>query len=291
MAFTESETTLQGQALLKADPYRPWEARITSITPLTATEKLYELRLIDERVRQAFRHKPGQFVMVSVLGIGEAPIAICSSPAKVGFFELTIRKAGAVTSKLDSMQCGDIVGIRGPYGHPFPYEEMKGNDILLVAGGTGIAPLRSLINNIHDERDQFGKVVIIYGSRTASTIMFRDQFEMWRHRKDFELYLPLSQPDDDWTGEVGYAGDMFKYVEVNPENTYGAICGPPVMYASVIEEMRKKGIEYDRIYMSFERHMKCGMGKCGHCQVGHQYCCQDGPVFNYWDAQNMQGSI
>jgi sulfhydrogenase subunit gamma (sulfur reductase) len=291
MAITENETTLQGQAMLAADPYRPWEARITSITPLTETEKLYELRLCDDRVRAAFKHKPGQFVMISILGVGEAPIAICSSPAKSGFFELTIRKAGAVTSKLDSMQCGDIVGIRGPYGHPFPYEEMKGNDILCVAGGTGIAPLRSLINNIHDERDQFGKVVIVYGSRNEKTIMFRDQFEMWRHRSDFELYLPLSQPDEGWTGEVGYAGDMFKYIEVQPKNTFGAICGPPVMYASVIEEMRKKGIDYDRIYMSFERHMKCGMGKCGHCQVAHQYCCQDGPVFNYWDAQNMQNSI
>ena len=291
MAITENETTLLGREMLAADPYRPWEARITSIKPLTETEKLYELRLCDERVRAAFRHKPGQFVMISLLGVGEAPIAICSSPAKTGFFELTIRKAGAVTSKLDSMQCGDIVGIRGPYGHPFPYEEMKGNDILCVAGGTGIAPLRSLINNIHDERDQFGKVVIIYGSRNEKTIMFRDQFEMWRHRKDFELYMPLSQPDEGWEGEVGYAGDMFKYIDVSPQNTFGAICGPPVMYASVIDEMRKKGIDYDRIYMSFERHMKCGMGKCGHCQVAHQYCCLDGPVFNYWDAQNMQDSI
>lgn len=291
MAITENETSLLGRRMLAADPYRPWEARITSIQPLTETEKLYELRLCDERVRAAFRHKPGQFVMISILGVGEAPIAICSSPAKTGFFELTIRKAGAVTSKLDEMQCGDIVGIRGPYGHPFPYEEMKGNDILCVAGGTGIAPLRSLINNIHDERDQFGKVVIIYGSRNEHTIMFKDQFEMWRHRPDFELYMPLSQPDDGWKGEVGYAGDMFKHITVSPQNTFGAICGPPVMYASVIEQMRKKGIDYDRIYMSFERHMKCGMGKCGHCQVAHQYCCLDGPVFNYWDAQNMQNSI
>ena len=291
MAITISETTLQGERLLKADPYRPWEARITSITPLTATEKLFEFRLVDERVRAAFRHKPGQFVMISILGVGEAPIAICSSPEKQGFFELTVRTAGSVTSCLSEMKCGDIVGIRGPYGRPFPYEEMKGNDVLLVAGGTGIAPLRSLINNIHDEREAFGKVVIIYGTRTADTIMFRDQFEMWKHRSDFELYIPLSQPDENWTGEVGYAGDMFKYFEIEPNSTYGAICGPPIMYGSVIEAMRGKGIDYDRIYMSFERHMKCGMGKCGHCQVGHQYCCLDGPVFNYWEAQNMQGSI
>lgn len=291
MAITLSETTLQGEELLRSDPYRPWEARITSITPLTATEKLYEFRLVDDRIRAAFKHKPGQFVMISILGVGEAPIAICSSPAKSGFFELTIRKAGTVTSRLADMQCGDIVGIRGPYGRPFPFEEMKGNDVLMVAGGTGIAPLRSLINNIHDERDQFGKVVIIYGSRTAETIMFKDQFDMWRHRSDFELYIPLSQPDDTWQGERGYAGDMFKYLTLNPEITYGAICGPPIMYGSVIEKMREAGIAYDKIYMSFERHMKCGMGKCGHCQVGHQFCCQDGPVFNYWEAQNMQGSI
>ena len=291
MAFTASETVLQGEALLRADPYRPWEARITSIIPLTETEKLYEFRLVDERVRAAFHHEPGQFVIISILGVGEAPIAICSSPAKSGFFELTIRKAGAVTGALSKMQCGDIIGVRGPYGRPFPFEEMKGSDMLLVAGGTGIAPLRSLINNIHDEREAFGKVVIIYGSRTSKTIMFKNQFDMWRHRSDFELYLPLSQPEDDWNGDVGYAGDMFQYIDLNPDNTYGAICGPPVMYGSVIEEMRKKGIDYDHIYMSFERHMKCGMGKCGHCHVGHQYCCLDGPVFNYWEAQNIQGSI
>lgn len=291
MAISKFETTLQGEAMLQADPYRPWDARITSITPLTSTEKLYELRLVDERVREAFSHQPGQFVMVSILGVGEAPIAICSSPAKKGFFELTVRKAGAVTSCLANKQCGDIIGIRGPYGRPFPFEEMKGSDMLLVAGGTGIAPLRSLINNIHDERENFGKVIIVYGTRTADTIMFKDQFDMWKHRSDFELYIPLSQPDDSWTGEVGYAGDMFKYFEVDSKNTYGAICGPPIMYGSVIESMREKGIDYDRIYMSFERNMKCGMGKCGHCQVGHQYCCQDGPVFNYWEAQNMQGSI
>ena len=155
----------------------------------------------------------------------------------------------------------------------------------------GIAPLRSLINNIHDERSEFGKVTIIYGSRNPREVMFRDQFEMWRHRHDFDLHLTVDNYEDGWDGEVGLVTKPFEHLEVDAENTFGALCGPPVMYRFVVEEMRKKGIPYDRIYMSFERHMKCGMGKCGHCQVGHQYVCIDGPVFNYWEAKNIQGSM
>ena len=168
---------------------------------------------------------------------------------------------------------------------------MTGHDILLVAGGLGIAPLRSLINNIHDERSEFGKVTIIYGSKNPSEVMFRNQFEMWKHRKDFELHLTVDHPDDTWDGEVGLVTKPFEHLEIDPTNTFGALCGPPIMYRFVVQEMRKKDIPYDRIYMSFERHMKCGVGKCGHCQVGHQYCCIDGPVFNYWEAKNIQGSM
>ena len=151
--------------------------------------------------------------------------------------------------------------------------------------------MRSLINNIHDERSEFGKIIIIYGSRTPKDIMFREQFEMWKHRKDFELHLTVDNPDETWDGEVGVVTKPFAQLEIDPANTFGALCGPPVMYRFVVEEMRKKGISYDHIYMSFERHMKCGMGKCGHCQIGHQYCCIDGPVFNYWEAKNIQGSM
>ncbi|WP_251178787.1 FAD/NAD(P)-binding protein [Adlercreutzia agrestimuris] len=282
---------LTGEELMANNPYRPWPARITSITDLTPTEKLFEFRLIDERIREAFRHEPGQFVELSLFGVGEAPISISSSPSKRGFIELCVRRAGRFTEALHAMQCGDIVGIRGPFGRGFPFERMKHHDILLVAGGLGIAPLRSLINNIHDERSEFGKVTIIYGSRSPSEVMFRDQFEMWRHRKDFDLYLTVDHPDETWDGEVGLVTKPFEHLELDARHTYGAVCGPPVMYRFVIDEMRKKGIEYDHIYCSFERHMKCGMGKCGHCQIGHQYVCIDGPVFNYWEAKNIQGSM
>lgn len=291
LPLVEDRAPHDGAAMMAANPYRPWPARITSITELTPHEKLFELRLIDDRIRSAFVHAPGQFVEVSIFGIGEVPISITSSPTKQGFIELCVRRTGSFTKALHEMQCGDIVGLRGPFGRGFPYEEMKGHDILLVAGGLGIAPLRSLINNIHDERSEFGKVTIVYGSRSPQEVMFRDQFEMWKHRPDFDLHLTVDHPDESWDGEVGVVTKPFEHLDVNAGNTFGAVCGPPVMYRFVVDEMRKKGIPYDRIYMSFERHMKCGMGKCGHCQIGHQYVCLDGPVFNYWEAENIQGSM
>ena len=161
---------MTGAERMAANPYRPWPARITSITELTATEKLFEFRLVDECIRNAFHHEPGQFVELSIFGVGEAPISISSSPSKSGFIELCVRRAGRFTEALHKMQCGDIVGIRGPFGRGFPFEKMRGHDILLVAGGLGIAPLRSLINNIHDERSDFGKVTIIYGSKTPQEV-------------------------------------------------------------------------------------------------------------------------
>ncbi len=273
------------------NPYRPHRARITSIVDLTDNEKLFELRLIDEESRAEFSHSAGQFVEVSIFGVGEAPISISSAPSKQGFIELCVRRAGDVTGALHDMRCGDIIGIRGPFGRGFPFEQMKGSDVLLVAGGLGIAPLKSLINHIHDERHAFGNVTILYGSRTPSEILFRRQFEMWQHRDDFDMVLTVDQADETWTGEVGLVTKLFDRIDVDPSNTYGAICGPPVMYKYVIAEMRKKSIDADRIYVSFERRMKCGVGKCGHCGVGHQYACVDGPVFNYWEAMNLQEAI
>ncbi|MBS3973555.1 MAG: FAD/NAD(P)-binding protein [Actinobacteria bacterium] len=276
---------------LKANPYLPWSARITSIAEITEKEKLFEFRLIDDEVRNAFDFDAGQFVELSIFGVGEAPISISSAPSKQGFIELCVRESGDVTGALHKMRCGDVVGLRGPFGRGFPFSEMKGHDILLVAGGLGIAPLKSLINHIHDERHDFGKVIILYGSRNPDEVLFRTQFDMWKHRNDFELIMTVDQPDETWDGEVGLVTKLFDQIEINPSLTYAAICGPPVMYKYVIEKMRQKAMDVDRIYVSFERRMKCGIGKCGHCGVGHQYACIDGPVFNYWEAMNLQEAI
>jgi NAD(P)H-flavin reductase len=276
---------------LRANPYRPWPARITSIVDLTEKEKLFELRLIDGCVRDAFQFGAGQFVELSIFGVGEAPISISSAPSKQGFIELCVRSAGDVTGALHKKQCGDIVGLRGPFGRGFPFEEMKGHDVLLVAGGLGIAPLKSLINHIHDERHDFGRVTILLGARNPGEILFRRQFDMWRHREDFDLIMTVDEPDDTWDGEVGLVTRLFDRIDIDPASTFGAICGPPVMYRYVIDEMRAKDMDADRIYVSFERRMKCGIGKCGHCGVGHQYACVDGPVFNYWEAMNLQEAI
>ncbi len=281
----------EAYARLHANPYRPWPARITSIRDLTDTEKLFELRLIDEAVRDAFKFDAGQFVEVSIFGVGEAPISISSAPSKGGFIELCVRNAGDVTGALHHKQCGDIVGLRGPFGRGFPFEEMKGHDVLLVAGGLGIAPLKSLINHIHDERHDFGRVTILLGAKNPAEILFRKQFDMWKHRDDFDLIMTVDQPDDTWDGEIGLVTRLFDRLDIDPDNTFGAICGPPVMYRYVIDEMRQKKMNVDRIYVSFERRMKCGIGKCGHCGVGHQYACIDGPVFNYWEAMNLQEAI
>jgi len=286
-----SELTANAYRELGANPFRPWPARITSITELTAKEKLFEVRLIDERAREAFDFTAGQFIELSIFGVGEAPISISSAPSKQGFIELCIREVGTVTSAIHRMRCGDVVGIRGPFGRGFPFDEMSGQDILVVAGGLGIAPLKSLINHIHDERHVFGNVTILLGAQTPSDILFRQEFDMWKHRQDFNLIMTVDQPDADWDGEVGRVTRLFDKLEIDPLNTYGVICGPPVMYPFVVEEMRKKELHVDRIYVSLERRMKCGIGMCGHCAVGHQYVCIEGPVFSYWEAINLQEAI
>ncbi|MCL2818884.1 MAG: FAD/NAD(P)-binding protein [Actinomycetia bacterium] len=276
---------------LRQNPYRPWPARITSITKLTDTETLFELRIIDHKVREQFNFNAGQFMELSIFGVGEAPISISSAPSKKGFIELCVRNAGSVTGALHKMRCGDIVGLRGPFGRGFPFEDMKGHDVLMVAGGLGIAPLKSLINHIHDERHEFGKVTILLGARNPSEILFRQQFDMWRHRDDFNLIMTVDTPDETWDGEVGLVTKLFDQIEVDPAKTVGVICGPPVMYRYAIDEMRKKKLPVDRIYLSFERRMKCGIGICNHCGIGHKYACIDGPVFNYWEAMNLQEAM
>jgi len=269
--------------------FLPEMARIIQIVQLTALEKLFTIELPAGR---SLDHRPGQFVEVSFLGVGEAPISISSSPSRSnGIFELCVRKAGDVTGALHRLMPGDRIGIRGPYGHGFPIEHFRGKDMLFAPGGLGLAPARSLINQVLDERAQFGRVIILYGGRTPSELLFKDELKRWGERDDVELYLTVDRGDETWDGHIGVITTLFKDISINPRNTVAVTVGPPVMYRFVLMELLGKGIPEGNIWLSLERRMKCGVGKCGHCQINNIYTCQSGPVFSYRDIKGLEEAL
>jgi NAD(P)H-flavin reductase len=276
------------QSVPQASPYLPKWAQISRIKDLTGSEKLFEMHLASG---ESLGHNPGQFVELSVMGIGEAPISISSAPRKTNSFELAIRKVGNLTNKAHKLVVGDIVGIRGPFGTHFPVEETKGKDILFVAGGIGLVPLRSFINFVLENRRDYGEVTILFGARNPSERLFLDELEQWGNRKDIRYLDTVDRPDQEWKGHVGVITTLFPKLEVDPSKTYCVIVGPPVMYRFVILEAKSKGIPDEQIFVSLERKMKCGLGKCGHCQINHIYVCQDGPVFRYTDIFNLEEAL
>jgi len=269
--------------------YIPSPAKIAKVEQLTALEKLFQVEL---PVGQSLGHDPGQFVEVSLLGIGEAPISISSSPSRSnGHFELCVRKVGDVTAALHNLKAGATIGVRGPFGHGFPVENMRGKDIIFAAGGLGLAPARSLINQVLDERGSFGRVIILYGAKNPSELLFRDELEQWSNRSDIEFHVTVDRPDSTWVGNAGVITTLFKFVTVSPRNTVAVTVGPPIMYRFVLMELLSKGIPEGQIWMSLERRMKCGVGKCGHCQINNFYCCQQGPAFTYAQVKGVEEAI
>jgi len=271
--------------------YLPELAVINSVVGLTENEKLLELRFQNRRIHDGFRFQPGQFMMISVFGVGEAPFSISSSPSRPGYLEFCIRNCGNVTGALHRMEVGDMVGLRGPFGNGFPFEEMRGKDVLVIAGGLGLAPLRSLIVNIHDERSDFGRLTILYGAKSSQELLFTNSLNYWQRREDIELLVTVDEPDEKWCGRVGLVTALLSEVEVEPDQTYAILCGPTVMYKFVVQELLDRLVPKGQIFVSFERRMNCGVGKCGHCGIGYKYTCIDGPVFNYWQVMNLQEAI
>ncbi|MBN1661636.1 MAG: FAD/NAD(P)-binding protein [Anaerolineae bacterium] len=269
--------------------YLPTLARLQKVESMTELEKLFLFELPDGR---SLGNEPGQFVEVSLFGIGEAPISISSSPSRSnGSFELCVRRAGDLTNAMHALEPGATLGIRGPFGNPFPIAAMKGKDILFAAGGLGLAPLRSLINEVLDQRGSFGRVIILYGTKRPAEILFKDELLEWAERDDVEFHMTIDRGDDTWHGHVGVITTLFPKISLSPRNTVAATCGPPVMYRFVLMELLGKGIPETQIYLSLERRMKCGVGKCGHCQINGLYCCQDGPVFRYSDIKGLEEAL
>ncbi len=260
--------------------YVPKLATIVKKVPMTHNEMFLEIKLDDG---SNLNHKPGQFVQVSVFGVGEAPISVTSSPTKTGSFELCVRKIGSLTTKLHTLNVGDKVGIRGPYGNGFDAEALKGKDLLFVAGGLGIAPLRSLFNYVLDNRKDYGRVILLYGCKEPRELLFGDEMAALEKREDVE-YKPTVDwcPENElWEGNIGVITTLIPQVSFDPETIYSIVVGPPIMYKFVIADLKKRHVADDHIIVSLERRMKCGVGKCGHCQINQIYVCKDGPVFNY----------
>jgi sulfhydrogenase subunit gamma (sulfur reductase) len=269
--------------------YQPVMSRLSRTQKMTDLEKLLTVELPGGR---SLGSEPGQFVEVSLFGIGEAPISIASSPGRSnGTFELCVRQVGDVTTALHQLEPGAVLGVRGPFGHGFPIDKMKGKDILFAAGGLGLPPLRSLINEVLDKRGSFGRVIILYGTKQPSEILFRDEVREWSEREDVEFHMTVDRGDEGWQGNVGVITTLFPKVTVDPRNTVAATVGPPIMYRFVLMELLGKGIPETQIYLSLERRMKCGVGKCGHCQINELYCCQDGPVFRYADVKGLEEAL
>ena len=260
--------------------YVPKLATIVKKVPMTPNETLFEIKLNDG---SELNHNPGQFVEITVFGIGEAPISLSSSPTKKDTFELCVRKVGSVTTKLHALNVGDLVGVRGPYGNGFDSDFLKGKDLLFIAGGLGIAPLRSLFNYVLDNRKDYGRVILLYGCKEPREMLFGDEVLSLARRDDVEFKPTVNWcPENEvWTGNIGVITTLIPQVDFDPEKTYAIVCGPPIMYNFVIADLKERNVPDDHIIVSLERRMKCGVGKCGHCQINQIYVCKDGPVFNY----------
>ena len=273
------------QTLIDPSIYLPTYGVVRSVRPMTGMEKLFDIALPEG---MTLGHKPGQFVEVSLFGVGEAPISICSSPSRSnGSFQLWVRRAGDVTGLLHTLTPGSPIGIRGPFGTGFPIERFRGKDMLFAPGGLGLAPLRSLINQVLDERSDFGRVIILYGARSPAELLFTDELAAWKARGDVEVHLTVDRGDENWKGDVGVITTLFPKVEVHPRNTVAVTVGPPVMYRFVLMELLGKGLPDGNIWLSLERRMKCGVGKCGHCQINDLYACQSGPSFSYAQIKHL----
>jgi NAD(P)H-flavin reductase len=282
--------TATGGGAVSRSLYVPVDCEILAVSELTPNEKLFRLRLADG---SQLGQQPGQFVQVSLLGWGEAPISVASSPTRSGWFELGVRRAGSLTGAMHRLKAGDRIGIRGPFGRPFELAGLRGRDLLLISGGCGLAPLRSLIQYCEDRREEFGEVSILYGAKSVADSLFKADLAAWEASASFACSRTVDQAGagECYDGNVGLITALIPPLQVAVERTVAVIVGPPIMYRFVIEELRKKGLTSEQIVVSLERQMRCGVGKCGHCTIEHLYCCQDGPVFWLNEVEQLRGAL
>lgn len=271
--------------------FLPKEAEVVETKKMTASETRFILKM---RNGDAMEYKPGQIVEAGVLGYGEIPLGFSSSPTqteKTGTFELVVREVGKVSKALSALKAGDTMTLRGPLGNGFPVDELKGHDVLIVAGGIGLCPTRSMIKYILDNRSDFNRFSLFFGTKSPADQLFTEDLEDWRLSDGIEYLEIVDKADEKWHGKVGVITQLFKDIEALDASTKVIICGPPIMYKFVIAELGRFNIPLENIYVDLERRMKCGVGKCGHCQINDKYVCMDGPVFRFSDIKNLEEAI
>lgn len=272
----------------KKDIYLPELATVAKADAMNATERYLQLSMDDGQ----FDYVPGQFVEVSLAGMGEAPITITSSPTQKDGFELVIRKIGNVTNAVHNLAVGAKIGIRGPLGDGvYPVEEAKSKNLVFICGGIGLVPQRSFINYVLDNRDDYGEVAILQGTKCFEQRLFTQDVAAWEKRDDVQMLETIDQGDERWKGNVGVVTKLIPMVETDLKLAVVLVCGPPIMYKFVLMALDEYAVPHERIYLNLERKMKCGVGKCGHCQINDVYCCMDGPVFRYSDLATMPEAI
>lgn len=269
--------------------YLPYLTTIEDIFEEAPDVRSFRLVFKDHAVRDTFDFKTGQFGLYSAFGFGESTFCIASSPTRKGYIQCTFRRQGVVTNGLFDLGIGDTVGFRGPYGNWFPIEEWKGKNIIFIAGGIGLPPVRSVIWNILDRREDFGKITIVYGARTVADLVYKSELAHWDENPDIKLVQTVDPGGEtpDWKGKVGFVPSVLEQKNPSPENTIAVICGPPVMIKFVLETLAKLGFSDEQMYTTLENKMKCGVGKCGRCNVGDVYICKEGPVYTAAEVKRM----
>jgi NAD(P)H-flavin reductase len=270
-----------------SNPMRPMLGTLAGMTDLADDIKLFQIELNG----QHFDYQPGQFAFVSAFGVGEAPFGLASTSARTSLLEFAINRIGTVTTALHRLEPGAVVGVRGPLGNSFPLDEMKGKDLLVLGGGIGGAPLRPVIHTVLDNRADYGHLTILWAARKPSLLVFTDEYDAWRSAPNTELHLTVDEGDTTWTGNVGLITQLLEEVAPSPENTVTVICGPPIMIKFVILGLKKLGFADEQMIMTLEAKMKCGIGKCGRCNMGEKFVCLDGPVFSYAQVSHFLESF
>jgi NAD(P)H-flavin reductase len=248
--------------------------------------KTFYTSFLDQDIERQFRLKSGQFIMCTVFGAGEFAVSLPPSPEN-DRFHITVRAVGKVTNALHRLRPGDKLGVRGPFGNGFPFEEIKGRNIIYVAGGIGLIPLRSSIIHALQHRGDFGRIILLYGSRSSRDLLYQADIREWQRTAGFETFITIDRPEPGWNGEVGYVNKLIEKANVPVDNTVAFVCGPPIMFNSVIDDFLSRDMSEDDIISTLERQMKCGIGKCQHCAIGRTLVCTDGPVYTYRQIKTL----